>query len=285
MKKHLVFAITYLFFTVSFAELYSPEVWHSFRSDTLKFSAGVTDEDSGKTVHYELLLKDQNEKSTAISMKTVKAVEKEWTLEFLGIKRDVTGKDALWIKETVVGNANSKTYGPYGLVRTKLLENCDSVSAFSGDVRKFSVGINESYKFAYNKNGLIVALNNSKGNLTISLDPANSKTAFLAFANRIIRFNVNAEDENEDKIVEFLYPERNVENKTATVQYKVRDWEGDMKVYDVDNGKVLFIPWYDFGIIFENGRKFGFMVNGDNFAYPVKASQYSPASWGNIILK
>jgi hypothetical protein len=36
---------------------------------------------------------------------------------------------------------------------------------------------------------------------------------------------------------------------------------------------------------FENGRKFGFMLNNDKFSYPVKASPYSPALWGNIILK
>jgi hypothetical protein len=178
-----------------------------------------------------------------------------------------------------VGNADSKNYGPYGLVRTELIEYCDTANIFSGDVKNFPVNIDETHKFAYNKNGLIIALNDTKGNLTISLDFANSKTAFLAFANRIIRFN------DEDKSVEFLYPERSVDVKTTSVQYKVRDWEGDMKIYDATNGKVLFIPWYDLGIKFENGRKFGFMIHGDKFAYPVKASQYSPASWGNIILK
>jgi hypothetical protein len=278
MNKNLFFAITVSFFAASFAELYSPEVWYSFRGDTLSFSAGVNDDDTGKTVRYELLQKNQDGKTTTLFSKLMKTDPKEWTLEFSGLKKDVVGKDALWVKETIDNDGNSKIYGPYGFVKSKLLENCDTLNSYSGDLKNFSLNADEIYKLAYNKNGLIVALGKKKDNLTVSIDPSNSKTAFLAFANRIIIYK-------PDESVSFFYPERNVETKTVAVQYKVRDWEGEMKIFDTANGKVLFIPWFDLGMKYENGRKFGFMINSDDFNYPAGASQYSPASWGNVILK
>jgi len=281
MNKFLVSVIVLAFFSLGFSELYSPEIWYSFRSDTLVFSAGISSENTGP-IHYELQLKDAEGKTTILSTKTIKptAEESEWALEFTGIKKDVVGKNALWVKETMVNSdEKSKIYGPYGLIRTKLIETSDTAFLFEGDVRNFLLNVGEKYKFAYNKNGLIIALGDLENDLTISLDPANSKTAFLAFANRIIIFKT------ESKSVLFFYPEREIEKTKTAIQYKTRDWEGDMKVFDTANGKVIFIPWYDLGMKFETGRRFGFAVHGNNFAYPVKADRYSPASWGNIILK
>jgi hypothetical protein len=268
-----------LFSAASYAELYSPEIWYSFRTDTLRFSAGVSDADSGKTVHYELLQKNEEGRTSVLFSKSKRATENEWVLEFSGIKRDVVGRNALWVKETIGNDTQSKMYGPYGFIRTRLLESSDTANAYLGDIKNFSLNVDETFNFAYNRNGLIIALNDSKGNLTVSLDPANSKTAFLAFANRIIIFDA------EDKSVSFYYPERSVDGKTSAIQYRIRDWEGDMKVFDTANGKVLFIPWYDLGMLYESGRRFGFMVHGDNFLYPAKASHHSPSTWGNIILK
>lgn len=281
MNKFLTSLTVSAFFSLGFAELYSPEIWYSFRNDTLVFSAGTIAENTGP-IYYELQLKDAEGKTTVLSTKTIKptAEESEWTLEFTGIKKDVSGKNALWLKETIAtSDEKAKIYGPYGFIKTKLIETSDSTFLFEGDVKNFLLNAGEKYKFAYNKNGLIIALGDLENDLTISLDPTNSKTAFLAFANRIIRFDA------ENKSISFFYPEREIEKTKTAIQYKTRDWEGDMKVYDTANGKVMFIPWYDLGMNFETGRRFGFSVHGNSYAYPVKADRYSPATWGNIILK
>jgi hypothetical protein len=281
MNKIFVVLLVLTIFSFGFSELYSPEVWFSFRRDTLVFSAGVSGDDVGEMVYYELIHKNPEAKSVTLFTKTIKPApdETEWTLEFTGLKRDFVGKNALWIKETVgSGTDKSKLYGPYGFVKTKLIETADTAFSFEGDVRNFLLNAGEKYRFAHNKNGLIIALGNLENDLTISLDPTNSKTAFLAFANRIIIFRT------EDKSVSFFYPERSIE-KTAAILYKTRDWEGEMKIFDTANGKVIFIPWFDLGMKFESGRRFGFALHGDNFTYPVNADRYTPASWGNIILK
>lgn len=282
MNKTFVSIAILLFFTIGFSELYSPEVWFSFRNDTLIFSAGMSNDSSvNRMINYEILHKNPEGKTTTLFTKTIKPTvdETEWELRFTGLKKDFVGKDALWVKETIVsGKENPKIYGPYGFIKTKLIETSESIFLVEGDVRNFLLNVGEKYKFAYNQNGLIIALGDLENDLTISIDPTNSKTAFLAFANRIIIYRA------EDKSISFYYPERDIDKSTA-VQYKTRDWEGEMKIYDTANGKVMFIPWFDLGMKFEDGRKFGYMVNGNNFNYPIKANRYSPASWGNMILK
>jgi len=278
MNKVFVTAMVLAIFSQCFSDLYSPEAWYSFRRDTLVFSAGVSD-DTDERVFYELIQRDETGRPTTLFTRTVRPTEeKEWTLEFPAPKRDVVGKDALWVKETI-GSANPKVYGPYGFIHTKLIETGDSALVFSGELRNFSLNINETYKFAHNRNGLIIALGNTEDNLTVSIDPANSKTAFLAFANRIIMYNA------ENKSVEFYYPERSIDSRTMAVQYRIRDWEGEMQVFETANGVVIFIPWFDLGVKYEPGRRFGYMLNNEKFAYPARASHHSPASWGNLILQ
>lgn len=281
MYKVFVSAVILAAFSLVFSELYSPEVWYGFRSDTLSFGAGVRNDDIGETVYYELIQKNPEGKSTLLFSKSIKPSkdETEYSLEFLGIKKDIVGKDALWIKETIGKNTDeSKIYGPYGFIKTPLIETSDTAILFDGEAKNFLLPVGEKYKFTHNKNGLIIALGDLENDISFSIDAANSKTAFLAFANRIITFKA------EEKTVSFFYPERNIE-KTAAIQYKVRDWEGKMVIFDTANGKVIFIPWFDLGIKYEDGRIIGYMINGNNFSYPANASQYSPSSWGNLILK
>jgi hypothetical protein len=285
MCKEKKLVIMFLFFAVTFADLYSPEVWYGFRTDSLFFSAGVGDTDSGKTVYYELIHKKQGEKNIVLSSKNIKATEREWTLAFSNVKKDVVGKDALWVKETI-GDAKSKIYGPYGFIKSALLGNCDTITNYSGNVKNYEISENAKFlnsksfslQLAYNQNGLIIAFRDIKEKLTISIDPANSKTAFLAFANRIVILDA-------DSKASFFYPERNIEAKTSDIQYKIRDWESDIAMFDNKSGKTIFIPWYDLGVKYENGRKFGIMIQCGDYSYPFGSSQYSPASWGNIILK
>ncbi|MCL2844485.1 MAG: hypothetical protein FWE23_03405 [Chitinivibrionia bacterium] len=277
MQKYLIIAMALSFVATSFAELYSPDAWSSFRRDTLEFSVGVNDADSGKIVNYELQHRDENGRMTVLSTQSRRANEAEWTLMFSGIRRETVGQSALWVQEKIGGN--TRVYGPYGLIRTPLLETADTISLFNDDVNNFPLGADDIYRFAYNRNGLFVGINTSRGDLTVSLDPANSKTAFLAFANRIVRYNA------EQQTLEFLFPERSIEQRTMAIQYRVRDWEGDMRVHSIANGKLVFIPWHDLGMLFEAGRRFGFMVHGTGFAYPAKASRHAPATWGNLILQ
>ncbi|MDR0304462.1 MAG: hypothetical protein LBH98_06825 [Chitinispirillales bacterium] len=285
MCKEKIFAIVSFIFVFTYADLYSPEVWYGFRSDSLVFSAGVSESDLNKTVYYELLYKKQGGKNSILASKNIKAVEREWTLAFSDIKKDVAGKDALWVKETI-GDEKSKIYGPYGFVKNKLSEICDTAINYSGDIKNYELNKNTKFsdnksfaiQFLHNQNGLIIVFGDVKEKITISIDPANSKTAFLAFANRIIMFDT-------DKKAAFFYPERSIVQKTSDIQYKIRDWEGDMTVSDGQNCKIIFIPWYDLGVKYENGRKFGFMIQHGDYSYPFGASSYSPASWGNIIIK
>ena len=278
MNKFFVFVIVSALFSLGFSELYYPGVWHSFRREPLVFSAGIS-EYTGETIQYELVQINEHGKESVLFTRAVKPAqdEKEWTLEFSGLRREVVGKDALWIRETI-GNATPKIFGPYGFIRTKLIETEGTASSFEGDVRNFALSVGETHKFAHNRNGLIIALGNSDTDITISLDMANSKTAFLTFSNRIIIFRA------EDKSISFFYPERSV-NRDRAVEYRLRDWEGEMRVFDTANGKVIFIPWFDLGMQYEIGRRFGFAIHGNNLTYPVNASRHSPASWGNIILK
>jgi hypothetical protein len=277
MQKYLATVMVLSFLATSFAELYSPDAWFSFRRDTLSFSVGVNAADSGKTVHYELQHRDERGRMTVLATQSRRAIDSEWTLEFAGIRRETVGQSALWVQEKIDGN--SRVFGPYGLIRTPLSEETDAIVVFNDDVNNFPLGADDRYRIAYNRNGLFVGINTSKGDLTVSLDPANSKTAFLAFANRIVRFNA------EQQTLEFLFPDRSVEQKAMVIQYRVRDWEGDMKVHNIANGKLAFIPWHEMGMLFETGRRFGFMVHGNNFNYPAKASRHTPATWGNLILQ
>ena len=285
MDVKKIFAVALSVFAASFAELYSPAAWYGFRTDSLVFSAGAGDSDTLKTVVYELLEKRLGAKSNVLSTKTIKPDAKEWSLVFTGLKKDVVGKDALWVKEAI-GNEKAKIYGPYGFIKSPLLQTCDTLQKHSGSFKnyktdnvKFAGDDNLPLQISYNKDGLIIAVGASKEKITVSIDPANGKTAFLAFANRIIMCDTT------DKKASFFYPERNVDVKATDIQYKIRDWEGDMEVFNSKNGRIIFIPWYDFGIKYEDGRKFGIMIQNGAYSYPVGASPYSPASWGNVILK
>lgn len=285
MDGKKIFAAALSVFAASFAELYSPAAWYGFRTDSLVFSAGTNDSDSSKTAVYELLEKRLGAKSNVLSTKTIKSDAREWSLVFAGPKKDVVGKDALWVKEAI-GSEKPKIYGPYGFIKTPLLQSCDTLQKHSGTFKnyktdnvKFAGNDNLPLQIAYNKDGLIVAVGDAKEKITVSIDPANGKTAFLAFANRIIMCDTT------DKKTSFFYPERNVDVKATDIQYKIRDWEGDMEVFNTKNGRVIFIPWYDLGIKYEDGRRFGIMIQNGDYSYPSGASPYSPASWGNAILK
>ena len=278
MNRTFAFLIVLMFFSLGFSDVHFPQPWYSFRGDTLTFGAGLrggTDE----AVHYELLMIDENGKYTHLFSRTIRPAQEqnEWTVSFTGLRRDVVGRNSLWLKQSI-GSQSPTVHGPFGFIKTPLIETADTAFVFEGDVRNFALSVGETHKFAHNQNGLIIAIGDSETDITISLDLANSKTAFLAFSNRKVIFRA------ENRSVEFHYPERNTTILNA-IQYRLRNWEGDMRVFDSANGKIVFIPWFDLGIRYEIGRRFGFAVHGDNFTQPENASRHSPASWGNIILR
>ncbi len=128
----------------------------------------------------------------------------------------------------------------------------------------------------WNPGGLAIAAQGS-GVVSINLDADNSKSAFLSFSDRKITVDFDAQK------ISFSYSSRKA--KDNKIIYTANAWTGDMKGTIKGSEAIVTLPWYDLGAKPFTGRQLGFSVVQGSVASPSAASETTPATWGNILLK
>jgi hypothetical protein len=130
--------------------------------------------------------------------------------------------------------------------------------------------------FLADKDNLVI-VSRAGSDVTIALDPANSKTGFPVFSNRFIRLT----DEDDDKNT-FYYLQRSFSQEEKEIEYTEEQWHGEMESSREYDLRIITIPWHNLGIDFQPGRRIGFSVFGEYETFPARANKFIPGTWHNL---
>ncbi len=243
------------------------------------------------------LSKVEQGRKVRIMTKNFKPAEYSNEYELANIEKEIVGgKDFLKVEWNVVGNDEKGVVEPFGIVKLngeseKSALKCKKIScALEASALKsvlkekdfIAVG-NNMFCPVWNKTMLGLVCKNMKeaSNISFHFDGKNGKNAFISFSDRIVTYYPGKES------LSTIYYKRTVTD--TGIRYDPKEWIQEIKKDAKEGLVVISIPWYDIGMLAQDGRIFGFAVfasslKNEESALPEAAQRYIPGTWGDIIL-
>jgi hypothetical protein len=279
----------------------TPLPWVSLRNDTITIRAQIdTATLKGKKLSLKLM-KVKNGRAGTIKSKVFPIKDPAGEFSFGKINKSlIGGEEFLQVKWSVKGTKEKEegTLEPIGIADLSALKNSSTVNAVkvnegialnavAGKIgNAFQQTGPASYAVAWNKKALFIALKKSDGKekVQFAFDGKSGKNAFLSYPDRIVSCTM------ADSIpVKGIHFERRI--KKDSLVYKELNWQNEITHEMVDDKLIVRIPWFDTGMIPFEERTIGFGAFVTNEkgkttgAFPEKAQQFIPATWGVLLLQ
>ncbi len=275
-----------------------PSAWMTHRSNTFTARAQLDTAKIGeKNIRLVLYSMTDGRKRT-IASKTVAADDfvKKFELGSLS-EKVIGGDDYLGIEWNVQGGTQSGTCEPIGLVVLDELPKHTPIAAreisTGGDPAKVPAALQEgdfhavggqSLGVGWDSTALWFAFKHSEfdGVVEVALDGKNGKNAFLAYADRLVRYAPSA-----DSVHTFHY-RRQVQD--GAVAYREARWRNETIISSQGDYTVVGLRWHDIGVIPQDKRTVGcgaFEIDagGKTIASLHEGStRMIPGTWGNLQL-
>jgi len=276
----------------------SPGQWTTERSDNLVLKAQLDTAKIPKKQISVSLYKIEAGKKKLVATKPFKVTDysQEFNLGTVGTNL-LGGKDYLKIEWSIMGAKDKGSLFPVGIVNLDKLPPVAAVHASkvqapldAGSAASFAA----SAKFVSVKDcdialfwsssalSVLVKKGQSKNTLKLAFDGKNGKNAFISYPDRVVELNMT-----KDSLSTVLYERVALSD---SVNFPVKDWKSEVKKTAANGMTIITIPWYDIGLVAQDGRVLGFgaFVTDEKSApvaaYPASAKLLLPGSWSSIVL-
>jgi hypothetical protein len=273
--------------------LNSPAAWSTLRTDSVVAKAQIdTAGMKRKQVNYTL--------SSVISGVTKVVIKKQVKITdvsndaFLAKLNSAVLGGTDYLKVEWAADSQKGEILPFGIVdlgklpkitpiQAKMVDEgatLKSVGNAAKDEQFYKCG-ERSFAINWNAKALyfIVKKSSDSSEFLMGIDGKNGKNAFVAYPDRFI-------GSKKDSVWGTHY-NRDIIN--SALKYSPLSWSNEITKEVFADKIVIRMPWYDTGIVPFDGRVIGFAAFGKDkekiiASHPEKAKEFTPGTWGNLLL-